>query len=102
MSRPHREPDLLSTLRTIQPGLPPELAGSLEGLDTGSLPPGALVARSMRLPVRAAAERDHEFVAHLAAERARLGEAQSYFCRCRRWHVPAKQLFSGVKLHFIL
>ena len=59
-------------LRIIEPGLSPELTGDLNGIDAGRLPPGLLVAGAMDRAVMRAAERDGEFVAGLAAERARL------------------------------
>src|SRR5215469_12651590 len=56
-------------LRIIEPGLSPELAGDLNGVDAGRLPPGLLVAGAMDGAVMRAAERDGEFVARFAAER---------------------------------
>src|SRR5215813_10265558 len=56
-------------LRIIEPGLPPELTGDLNGIDAGRLPPGPLVAGAMDRAVMRAAERDGEFVARFAAER---------------------------------
>src|SRR6516164_11817310 len=56
-------------LRIIEPGLPPELPGDLNGVDADRLPPGLLVAGAMDRPVMRAAERDGEFVARFAAER---------------------------------
>jgi hypothetical protein len=53
----------------------PELVGDLERVDAVVLPPQVFAARAVKLPVVAAAERDGEFVAHLAAERPPLGEA---------------------------
>src|SRR5262245_44589674 len=63
-------------LRIIEPGLPPELPGDLNGIDAGRLPPGLLVAGAMDGAVMRAAERDGEFVAGLAAERPRLQVAK--------------------------
>ena len=63
-------------MRIIKPGLPPEVAGDPNGIDAGRLPPGLLVASAMDRAVMRAAERDGEFVARLAAERARLHVAQ--------------------------
>jgi mRNA interferase HicA len=54
----------------------PKPAGKLHGIDAGGLPPGALVACAMRGPVMHAAERDREFIACLAAQRAWLHVAQ--------------------------
>ena len=62
----------MGILRTIEPGLSPELTGDLDGVDAGRLPPGLLVAGPMDLAVMRAAERDGEFIAHFAAERPRL------------------------------
>src|SRR5215831_18383368 len=59
-------------LRIIEPGLPPELPGDLNGIDAGRLPPGLLVGGAMDRAVMRAAERDGEFVARFAAERPRL------------------------------
>src|SRR5262249_53993489 len=59
-------------LRIIEPGLPPELPGDLNGIDAGCLPPGPLVASAMDGAVMRAAERDGEFVARFAAECPRL------------------------------
>jgi|AmaraimetFIIA100_FD_contig_123_96869_length_969_multi_5_in_0_out_2_2 hypothetical protein len=55
--------------RILEPGLSPEVAGGLDGIDAGRLPPRLLVAGAMDRPVMRAAERDGEFVAHFAAER---------------------------------
>jgi len=54
----------------------PELARGLERVDTGGLPPCALVAGAMDCAVMGAAERYSEFVARLAAERPRLHVAR--------------------------
>src|SRR5215831_13975858 len=63
-------------LRIIEPGLPPELPGDLNGIDAGCLPPGPLVASAMDGAVMRAAERDGEFVARFAAECPRLQVAK--------------------------
>src|SRR5262249_47170423 len=63
-------------LRIIEPGLPPELPGDLNGVDAGRLPPGLLVAGAMDGAVMRAAQRDGEFVARFAAERSRLQVAK--------------------------
>ena len=63
-------------LRIIEPGLPPELTGDLDGVDAGRRPPGLLVAGAMDRAVMRAAERDGEFIADLAAERPRLQVAK--------------------------
>src|SRR5262249_45789969 len=63
-------------LPIIEPGLPPELPGDLNGIDAGRLPPGLLVAGAMDRAVMRAAERDGEFVARFAAERPRLQVAK--------------------------
>ena len=34
-------------VRIIEPGLPPELAGDLDGVNAGRVPPGLLVADAM-------------------------------------------------------
>jgi hypothetical protein len=51
-------------------------AGKPHGIDAGGLPPGAFVACAMRGPVMHAAERDREFIARFAAQRAWLHVAQ--------------------------
>jgi hypothetical protein len=56
--------------------LQPELAGSRASVDPEAGPPCRLVADPMDLSVMSAAERDHEFVAHLTAEGAELREPQ--------------------------
>ena len=56
-------------LRIIEPGLSPQLAGDLQGIDAGRRPPGLLVPGAMDGAVMRAAERDGEFVARFAAER---------------------------------
>ena len=63
-------------LRIIEPGLSPELAGDLNGIDARRLPPGLLVAGAMDGAVMRAAERDGEFVARFAPERPRLQVAK--------------------------
>src|SRR5215813_13793813 len=63
-------------LRIIEPGLSPELAGNLNGVDAGRLPPGLLVAGAMDGAMMRAAERDGEFVAGFAAESPRLQVAK--------------------------
>jgi hypothetical protein len=50
----------------------PELAGDLERIDAGHLPPRALVAGAVDLAVVHAAGRHGKFIAGLATERARL------------------------------
>ena len=59
-------------LRIIEPSLPPELTGDLNGVDAGRLPQGLLIAGAMDCAVMRAAKRDSEFVARFAAERPRL------------------------------
>src|SRR6266540_1594061 len=54
----------------------PKPASNFEGVDAGGLPPGAFVACAMRGPVMHAAERDREFIARFAAQRAWLHVAQ--------------------------
>jgi hypothetical protein len=53
-------------------GLFPELAGDLDRIDAGLLPPGFFGAGAMNRAVMRATEWDGEFIAHLAAEGARL------------------------------
>ena len=71
-----RETRRVMLLRIIEPGLPPELTGDLNGIDAGRLPPRLLVAGAMDRAMMRAAERDGEFVARFAAERSRLQEAK--------------------------
>jgi hypothetical protein len=52
----------------------PKRAGARERIDTGFAPPCGFITRSVHLAVVAAAQRDDEFVAHLAPERAMLCE----------------------------
>src|SRR5262245_1428201 len=54
----------------------PKPASNFDGIDAGGLPPGALVAGAMCGPVMHAAERDREFIARLATQRAWLHVAQ--------------------------
>src|SRR5262249_12797153 len=51
-------------------------AGKLHGIDAGGVPPGAFVACAMHGPVMHSAEREREFIACLAAQRACLHVAQ--------------------------
>ena len=60
----------------IDAGVFPQLAGDLDWIDAGCLPPPALVADAMNRTMMDSAERDGEFIAGLAAERARLKVAQ--------------------------
>jgi hypothetical protein len=53
----------------------PKLAGDLKGINASLLPPGLLVAGTMRRAVMRAAKGDGEFIAGLAAKRARLRES---------------------------
>ena len=63
-------------VRIIEPGLPPELTGDLDGVDAGRRPPGLLIAGAMDRAMMRAAERDGELIAHFAAERPRLQVAK--------------------------
>ena len=60
----------------IYAGVFPQLAGDLDWIDAGCLPPPALVADAMNRTMMDSAERGGEFIAGLAAERARLKVAQ--------------------------
>jgi hypothetical protein len=60
----------------IDAGLFPKLAGDLDGIDVGCLPPRSLVASAMDRAMVDATERYGEFIAGLAAERAWLQVAQ--------------------------
>jgi hypothetical protein len=71
-----RDTALARIRRVIKPSLSPELTGHLDGVDAGRLPPGLLVAGAMDGAMMRAAERDGEFVAGFAAQRARLHAAQ--------------------------
>ena len=68
--RTGRNPSLVEARRL------PELVSDLERIDTGRLPPSPLVASPVDLAVVHAAERDDEFIARLAPERARLRVAK--------------------------
>jgi len=54
----------------------PERLGGPDGIDPNLGPPPCLVAGAVELAVVSPAERDGEFIAHLAAKRPGLGEAQ--------------------------
>jgi hypothetical protein len=56
----------------VHPRLLPELACDLERVGAGRLPPCSLIASPVHGAVMDPAKRDSEFVARLAAERARL------------------------------
>ncbi len=58
------------------PGPIPELGGDLDRIEAQFFPPERLAARAVKLAVMQAAERDREFVADLATERADLSEAE--------------------------
>ena len=60
----------------IDAGVFPQLAGDLDWIDAGRLPPSSLVAGAMDRAMMDTAERHGEFIAGLAAERARLQVAQ--------------------------
>ena len=60
----------------VEARLLPELVSDLERIDPSRLPPCALVTSAVDLAVVHAAERDDEFIARLAAERARLRVAK--------------------------
>ena len=60
----------------IDAGVFPQLAGDLDWIDAGCVPPPALVADAMNRTMMDSAERGGEFIAGLAAERARLKVAQ--------------------------
>jgi hypothetical protein len=59
----------------VDAGVLPELTGDLEGIDASLLPPGFFVTGAMHTAVMRAAERDSEFIAGFAAERARLDKS---------------------------
>ena len=50
--------------------------GGADGVDFGFAPPCGFITRSVHLAMMAAAQRDDEFVAHLAPERTMLREPQ--------------------------
>jgi hypothetical protein len=54
----------------------PQLAGNIDGVDPGLFPPCVLITGAMNLPMMNTAERNDVFIAHLAAQRPRLHEAQ--------------------------
>ena len=66
----------------------PESARGFERVDTGGLPPCALVAGAMDCPVMGAAQRYSEFVAGLTAERPRLGVSKMMWVR---WFAAADE-----------
>jgi hypothetical protein len=57
-------------------GLAPQHLGDLDRIQSQAAPPGSLIAATVCLPVVQTAERNRELIAHLAAQRADLGEAQ--------------------------
>ena len=57
-------------------GFLPQLAGGIDRIDAGVLPPCGFVAHTVHQTMVDAAERDSEFIAGLAAERAGLHEPQ--------------------------
>jgi hypothetical protein len=63
---------LVTVLRIIQPGLAPKLAGGLDGVDAGILPPSGFIADAVHQPMMDAAERHCELVARLATQGRRL------------------------------
>jgi hypothetical protein len=58
------------------PSTAPERASNVDGIDSSLFPPCALVTGAMNLTMVDAAKRDDEFIAHLAAQRTWLHEAQ--------------------------
>ena len=54
----------------------PEFAGRIEGIDANFLPPGSFITRAMDQSMMDATKREREFIAGLAAQGPRLGEAQ--------------------------
>ena len=57
-------------LTLVHACLLPKRASNFDGIDAGGFPPGAFVARAMHGPVMHATERDREFIACFAAQRA--------------------------------
>ena len=76
LQRLRGRPDGLPILSPIQPRLFPQPAGDFDRFDAGGLPPCALVTHPVNRAVMHAAERHRELIAHLAAERPPLREAQ--------------------------
>src|SRR5262245_50154988 len=66
----------------------PKPARNFDGIDAGGLPPGAFVACAMCSPVMYSAERDREFIARFAAQRAWLHVAQMMGVG---WFAPADE-----------
>jgi hypothetical protein len=60
----------------IYAGVFPQLTGDLDWIDAGHLPPSSFVAGAMDGAMMDTAERHGEFIARLAAERARLQVAK--------------------------
>jgi hypothetical protein len=54
----------------------PELAGRIEGIDAGFLPPGGFITRAMDQSMMDATKRDQEFIRLPCGPSPRLGEAQ--------------------------
>src|SRR6266487_6211577 len=62
--------------RARRSGADPEFSSYPDGIDSKFRPPPRFVPGAVEVAVVNATERDRELVAHLAAERAGLGEAQ--------------------------
>jgi hypothetical protein len=63
-------------LSLVYAGVFPQFTGNLVWIDAGRPPPRSLVAGAMDRAVMRAAQRDREFIAGAAAERARLQVAK--------------------------
>ena len=64
--RPGPDPPLIPS------SVVPELAGSLNGVDAGILPPGSFIAYAVHQSMMDTAERHRELVARLATQGSRL------------------------------
>jgi hypothetical protein len=73
----------------------PKLAGDLDRINAGLLPPGLLVADAVNRAVMRAAQWDGEFIAGFAAERARLNESE--VMRIRRLAAAQEARLLGYK-----
>ena len=68
--------------------LQPQRAGGDGWNDTGLFPPSGFITTAMDLAMMAAAQRDDEFVAHLAPQRGMLGKPK---VMCIRRPAPTNQ-----------
>ena len=80
---------LAQALTLVRAGFFPKRPSDLDRVDPGALPPGPFVPGPMSGAVMCSTERYREFIARLAAERARLNRLQNHWlpliARPRTW-----------------